>query len=168
MLHVLCYVVSGRVMASRVVESQTLPCSSKVLRWSYELYMIDVLSKTRFFDCCLDCLYISIFLLSCLFHVWVSIADIVLYCLSFQVPAKELKALRGHCGLDRPLLIIPRFSCGSWVFTRDWVLLITWTIFKRRDSTYAGGHNITNGSKFNEWLNITCGRKVTRQSSNIT
>ena len=113
------------------------------------------------------CIYFHFWLL-CLFHVWVSIADIVLYCLSFQVPAKESKALRGHCGLDRPLLIIPRFSCGSWVFTRDWVLLITWTIFKRRDSTYAGGHNITNGSKFNERLNITCSRKVTRQSSNIT
>ena len=83
------------------------------------------------------CIYFHFWLL-CLFHVWVSIADIVLYCLSFQVPAKESKALRGHCGLDRPLLIIPRFSCGSWVFTRDWVLLITWTIFKRRDSTYAG------------------------------
>ena len=164
----ICYVVTGRVMASRVVESQTLPRFSKVLRWSYELYI--------WLMCCpkLDslivilivCIYFHFWLL-CLFHVWVSIADIVLYCLSFQVPAKESKALRGHCGLDRPLLIIPRFSCGSWVFTRDWVLLITWTIFKRRDSTY-GGHNITNGSKFNEWLNITCGRKVTRQSSNIT
>ena len=28
----ICYVVTGRVMASRVVESQTLPRSSKVLR----------------------------------------------------------------------------------------------------------------------------------------
>ena len=134
----ICYVVTGRVMASRVVESQTLPRSSKVLRWSYELYMIDVLSKTRFFDCYSDCLYIFPFWLLCLFHVWVSIAGIVLYCLSFQVPAKESKALRGHCGLDRPLLIILRFSCDSWVFTREWVLLITWTIFKRRESTYVG------------------------------
>ena len=59
----ICYVVSGRDMASRVVESQTLPRSSKVLRWSYELYMIDVLSKTRFFDCYSDCLYIFPFLI---------------------------------------------------------------------------------------------------------
>jgi hypothetical protein len=58
-----CYVVTGCVMASRVVESQTLPRSSKVLRWSYELYMIDVLSKTRFFDCYSDCLYIFPFLI---------------------------------------------------------------------------------------------------------
>ena len=102
------------------------------------------------------CIYFHFWLL-CLFHVWVSIADIVLYCLSFQVPAKESKALRGHCGLDRPLLIISRFSCGSWVFTRDWVLLITWTIFKRRDSTYAGGHNITNGSQsINGYDPVTC------------
>ena len=34
-----------------------------------------------------------------------SIAEIVLYCLSFQVPAKELKALWGHCGLDQPRLL---------------------------------------------------------------
>ena len=59
----ICYVVTGRVMASRVVESQTLPRSSKVLHWSYELYMIDVLSKTRFFDCYSDCLYIFPFLI---------------------------------------------------------------------------------------------------------